>query len=273
MRAASRETYADAVAKLDGIARSAEPAALATVGDELLGVARLLDREPRLRRALSDPARAGSDRAALLDGIVANAVSTGSREVLGAVATGRWSSATELLDGVELLGIEAMLASADRSGELGDVEDELFRFGQIVDGSPQLAAVLGDVTTPVDQRSSLIDSLLGGKTKLTTVRLAKVALSGFGGRTFEGGLTRLVELAAERRNRQVAYVTVASPLAEADEQRLATRLSALYGREMSVLVSVDPTVLGGMSVLVGSDLYDGTTLRRLVDARHSLAGK
>jgi F-type H+-transporting ATPase subunit delta len=33
---------------------------------------------------------------------------------------------------------------------------------------------------------------------------------------------------------------------------------------------VDPRVLGGVSVLVGSDLYDGTVLRRLNDTRNAL---
>ena len=33
----------------------------------------------------------------------------------------------------------------------------------------------------------------------------------------------------------------------------------------------DAEVIGGMSVLVGSDLYDGTVLRRLTEARHALA--
>ena len=95
-------------------------------------------------------------------------------------------------------------------------------------------------------------------------------LGGFGGRSFPVGLTRLVELAAERRERQVAYVTVASPLSDADERRLGGKLSELYGREVSIKQTVDPRVLGGVSVLVGSDLYDGTVLRRLNDTRNAL---
>jgi F-type H+-transporting ATPase subunit delta len=34
---------------------------------------------------------------------------------------------------------------------------------------------------------------------------------------------------------------------------------------------VDPATLGGMSVRIGSDLYDGTILRRLTDTRNALA--
>jgi F-type H+-transporting ATPase subunit delta len=232
-----------------------------------------LGREPRLRRALADPAREGADRAALLDGIVANSVSADTRAVLGVVAGGRWSRATELLDGVEGLGVDALLRSADSAGKLGDVEDELFRFGQIVDGTPELAAVLADTTADASQRATVVAALLAGKANPITVRLITLALGNYGGRTFSGALTHLVEATTEFRDRQVAYVTVATALTEAEEQRLGARLAQIYGREMALKVTVDPSVIGGLRVLVGSDLYDGTTVRRLADARHALSGR
>ena len=34
---------------------------------------------------------------------------------------------------------------------------------------------------------------------------------------------------------------------------------------------MDPAVIGGISVQVGSDLYDGTILRRLTEARQAFA--
>jgi F-type H+-transporting ATPase subunit delta len=272
MRAASRETYGVAKDKLDDIARNADPAALAALGDDLLAVAELLVKEPRLRRALADPARSGKDRAALLDALIASKLGKDARELSTLLAGGRWSSMTDLLDGFEQLGVRALLASAERAGDLSEVEDELFRLGQVIDGTPELAAALGDTSTPVDRRATIIDALLDGKAKPATIRLAKLALAGFGGRTFAGGLTRLVELAADLRNEQVVYVTVASPLAEADERRLGDRLAQMYGREVSIQVTVDPSVLGGARVRIGSDLYDGTTLRRLIDVRHALTG-
>jgi F-type H+-transporting ATPase subunit delta len=273
MRAASREAYAPAAQKLEEIAHGDRADALVTIGDELLSVAALLDREPRLRRAIGDPARSGGDRAQLLDDVVARSVSAETRDVLKVVAGGRWSSAHELLDGVELLGIEALLASAERAGDLSEVEDELFRFGQVVDGSPELAAILGDLTVGAAQRDTLVDLLLKGKARPVTIRLAHLAVAGFGGRTLIGSLTRLVELSAERRQMQVAYVTVAKALSDSEEQELGERLGRMYGRQMSVKVSVDASVLGGARVQVGSDLYDGTISRRLAVARQVLTSR
>ncbi|MGN9779544.1 F0F1 ATP synthase subunit delta [Micromonospora sp. H33] len=271
MQAASRESYKVAAERLDAYVRGAEPSAVASTADELLSVAALLRREPRLRRALSDPARSGEDRTGLLTGILSGKVGADALDLLTALVSGRWSAPSELLGGAERLGVEALLASADKAGELGEVEDELFRFGQVVAGSPELSSALSDPMAPAEQRATLVDQLLAGKARPVTGYLVGIALAGFGGRSFSGALTRLVELAADRRDRQVAYVTVAAPLSEEEERRLGASLSAIYGREVSVKQTVDPEILGGVSVRVGSDLYDGTVLRRLNETRNALA--
>jgi F-type H+-transporting ATPase subunit delta len=271
-RDAGRTSYAVAVERLEVLARGERPVPLAGVAEEILAVSDLLERQPRLRRALSDPARPGADRAELLGSLVQGKVAPDTESLLRTLVDGRWSSSSNLLDATERLGIEALLASADSAGELADVEDELFRFGQVVDGDPQLAGVLGSSTVPSERRSDLAHNLLEGKAKAATVRLVDVALHGFGGRGFAAALTRLVELAAARRERQIAYVTAAVALSDADEARLAARLSELYGRPVEVKVTVSPEILGGASVQVGHDLYDGTILRRLNAARAALAG-
>ncbi|SDY66868.1 ATP synthase F1 subcomplex delta subunit [Micromonospora pattaloongensis] len=271
--ATSRESYAAARERLAAYVRGAEPTEIAERAEEILAVADLLRREPRLRRALSDPARAGAERAGLLRGLLAGKVATETDDLLAVVVEGRWSAPSELLDATERLGVDALLAGVERAGELAEVEDELFRFGQIIDGDPELAAAIGDVTADPARRSDLARVLLAGKARLATIRLAELAVRGFGGRSVSAALSRLVELAAERRDRQVAHVTVAAPLTEEEDRRLGDKLAEMYGRKVAVKYTVDPAVLGGMSVLVGSDLYDGTVRRRLIDTRKALSGR
>jgi F-type H+-transporting ATPase subunit delta len=262
-----RESFRAAERELDGLAGADR---LAGAADDVLAVADLLRREPRLRRALADASRSPDERTGLLRGLLEGKLGEDAVNLVVVLVGSRWSAPSQLLESVERLGVTTLLAAADGSDELAEVEDELFRFGQVVDGAPQLAAVLGDVTVPVAQRGSLVDDLLGGKARPVTLRLAKVALAGFGGRGFAASLSRLVELAAARREREVAYVTAATVLTEDEERRLGDRLAQMYGRPVSVLVTVDPRVIGGLSVRIGSDLYDGTVLRRLNDARAAL---
>jgi F-type H+-transporting ATPase subunit delta len=270
MEAGGRESYAPAAERLDRYVADASPADLTEVADELLAVGGLLGREPGLRRALTDPARRPDHRVELLRGLLAGKAGDESLGLVEELVKARWSSPGQLRDAAERLGVDSLLAAAEKADELSEVEDELFRFGQVVDGADQLAALLGDPTAPVAQRAELIDALLSGKARPTTIRLAKLALTGFGGRSFSASLGRLVELTAARRDRTVAYVTSAIPLSDQDEQRLGAQLTRRYGRQVSIQVIVDPEILGGLSVQIGSDLYDGTVLRRLSQARTAL---
>jgi F-type H+-transporting ATPase subunit delta len=267
----NRESYAEASDKLSADTSKASPQQLATVADEVLSVAGLLRAEPRLRRALTDPSRQSADRAGLLRGLLSGKLSQATVDALTTLVVGRWSAPSELLDAAERLGVDAVLRSAERAGRLADVEDELFRFAQIVAGSPELAVTLSDPGAPAHRRVKLVEDLLRGKAQAATMRLVEVALEGFGGRSFEFSLTRLVELTAAKRDREVAYVTVAKPLDDAEEQRLGAKLSEMYGRAVSLKIDVDPKVIGGVSVRVGADLYDGTILRRLTEAKQAFA--
>jgi F-type H+-transporting ATPase subunit delta len=269
----NREAYATAADRLDEYARGKDAAVVAATADEIVAVAQLLTREPRLRRALADSARSGEERVGLLRGLLEGKVGADALDLLATLVAGRWSAPLDLLNAVERLGVEALLASAENAGDLAEVEDELFRFGQVVDGNPQLAATLGDSTAPVDRRAELVHALLDQKARPATIRLVELALAGFAGRSFAGALTRLVELAADRRDRQVAYVVVAAPISEDDERRLGSALSGMYGREVTLKVTVDPAVIGGISLRVGHDLYDGTVASRLAQTRNALVGE
>jgi F-type H+-transporting ATPase subunit delta len=249
-----RESYADALDKLTAETSKATAEELATIADEILSVAGLLRAEPRLRRALTDPSRRGEERADLLRGLLSGKLSKVTMDTLATLVRGRWATPSQLLDATERIGVEVVLRSAEKAGKLADVEDELFRFGQIVSGNPELAVTLSDPGAPTGRRVKLVEDLLKGKAQAATLRLVEVALEGFGGRSFEFSLTRLVELTAAKRDREVAYVTVAKSLDDAEEQRLTAKLSEMYGRQVSLKVDVDPDVVGGASVQVGIGL-------------------
>jgi len=269
--AVGRESYLSVKERLDSFAAGADADRVVAVADQMLAVARLLGREPRLRRALVDPSRAADARVDLLRGLLTGKVDDEALDLLTGLVGGRWAVPNELREATERLGVEALLAGAERAGDLPDVEDELFRFAHIVGGDRELAATLGDSTAGVDRRAGLVRDLLDGKATPVTVRLAELAVGGFGGRGLEASLGRLVELAAERRDRTVAYVVTAIEPTEEEQRRLSGALARMYGRQVSLKIEVKPEIIGGVSVRVGSDLYDGTVLRRLTEARQALS--
>jgi F-type H+-transporting ATPase subunit delta len=268
MESASREALAKARERLEALTDA--PERRVALAAELRAVGVLLAREPGLRRALADAGTPEQRRIALVDALLGERVGTDGLEVLRTVVSQRWSSPSDLIDAVELLAVDAELSEAAAEGILSDVEDELFRFRRIVEGTPQLGAVIEDPTADPGRRAALVRSLLDGRAKPVTVRLAEMAVFGLGGRNVDGSLERLGELASARRDREVAYVRVAAPLRPEQEERLSARLAAIYGRQMSLLIEVDPSLIGGATIRVGDDLYDGSYARRLEEARNAL---
>jgi len=273
MSTTGRESIEAGRAVLEAAAPGASAEQLTECGDQLLGVTRFLVDQPRLRRALSDPARTADDREGLIRGLIAGQVGETAADVVATLVRGRWGTPSELADGTEQLAVSALLLAAAKEGTLANVEDELFRFGRLVDGDAELASVLGATGSEPKGRASLIESLLDGKAEPVTVKLATAAAYGIGGRSFHASLAHLVEAAAAARDEAVAYVTVAKPLDEAGERQLAAKLSLVYGRPVALKVTVDPAIVGGIRVQVGSELWDGTVSRRLDEARQALAGR
>ncbi len=71
---------------------------------------------------------------------------------------------------------------------------------------------------------------------------------------------RLVRLEIER-NRAIVQSSV--PLDEATQARVTADLQKKYGPQIAPEFSVDPSLLGGMKIRVGSDVWDGSVKNRL----------
>jgi F-type H+-transporting ATPase subunit delta len=68
---------------------------------------------------------------------------------------------------------------------------------------------------------------------------------------------------AERRGEVTAEVTTAQPLNDTQQNTLGEQLRRAVGRRVTIDVKVDPSLLGGMIVKVGSRMIDGSLKSRL----------
>lgn len=272
MQAASRESLAQAREDLDTFVAGASPKELSRLGDQLRDVVELFVAQPSLRRALADPSAPEAARVALFDGLLAGKLADPAARTVRGLVSARWSRPDDLVDAVETVTRLAMLAVAEKDGSIEDVEDELFRFGRILDGQPRLRRLLADPLAPADRRAELLDSLISGKVSQVTARLLGAAVRMPRGRSLDAVAEGLAELAAARRDRYVAHVTAPTPLDAEQEERLASALSRVYGRGISLQIEVDPDLLGGLVVRVGEEVIDGSVSSRLDRARQRLAG-
>ncbi|PFG32620.1 F0F1 ATP synthase subunit delta [Sanguibacter antarcticus] len=242
------------------------------VGDELFTVVDALDSSGPLRRSLSDPSRPAQDKAGLVRSLLSRGFDPRTVDLLEGVARSRWSTERDLVDAVDHLALDAYLASAQARGALETVESELFQVTRGLVGQRDVRRALSDSSTASTRRVQLVDDLLEGKVDPVTLAVCRRATATPRGERFVPALVRVGDMAAARRHKRVATVSVGAELSAEQEGRLRRLLAESYGAQIQLNVTVDPEVIGGLRVQVGSDVLDSTVLARLADARRQLAG-
>lgn len=272
MRGASRASLSAAKERLATALASSTAAQASDLGDQLFAVVGLLDREPALRRSLSDPAIEASARSGLAESLLRGKISEAALAQVTSLAGDRWSESTDLADATEELAVLAVCTAADLDGQLDEVEDELFRFGRIVASDPGLRYALSNLFAPPTGRRSLATDLVEGKVSAPGLRLISQSAAYPRGRGVDASLESYANLAAALRQRLIAEVHVAVPLTGGQRATLAATLAATYGHDVHLNVVIDPQLIGGMTVRVGDELVNGSVASRLAELRRTVAG-
>ena len=266
-RAASGRAASGRTASTRGAASTAEAA-----GEDLFAVLRLLDHEHALRRALSDPSKPADEKGAIAAALFHGKVTPQAEELITAAVRSRWASSADMTDAIEQVAVEAFAMAAEANGQLDELEDELFRFGRVVAGQPELRIALSESVVPDDRKRELLEALLDGKVTPVALRLITEMSLNPRGRSLPVSLEMCTRIAARRRERLIAVVHVATDLTPAQRRKLADSLAANYGHDVYVNVVIDPATMGGMTIQIGDELIDASVASRLAAVRRRLAG-
>jgi F-type H+-transporting ATPase subunit delta len=169
------------------------------------------------------------------------------------------ASSEELISGYA----QALFNVVQAEGELDRVEDELFRFGKVLETNHELKQALSDQSIDRVQREKVLSELLEDKVSPHTLGLLTFIVGQGRARQLPQILDQLSDLAAEARNTVVAEVRTAIPLQQDQRDELAAALSKATGKKVEVKALVDPEVLGGVVAKIGDTVIDGTVRHKL----------
>ncbi len=163
----------------------------------------------------------------------------------------------------------ALFEIAKGEGSLETVEDELFKVARTIEGSDELRTTLGDAAIPLERRIGIVQDVFR-TAHPTTMALLSFVVSTGRTRDLTAIIDTLVEMAASERAEAVAEVRSAVELDDDQRRRLAAALGKATGKNVSLKVVVDPTVLGGISAQIGDQVIDGSVRNRLNQLREAL---
>ena len=263
MGSATREAL---VAAKDALASVPDENSL-TAGAELFSAGRVVGGSAQLRSALADPAADAKDKTAVV-GSVFSSLSASARTVLSAIVSARWSNADELLAGIEEIAIRSIAKSAPATLA---IEEELFAFGATVSSDAELELAVGSKLGSAESKSKLIHELLTGKASEQTVVVIDHLVQQPRGRRIGELISTAADIVADQSGESVATITTAAPLQAAQLERLRTGLTKNYGRELTLNVRLDPSLIGGVRVQIGDEVIDGSVSTKINDLRIQLA--
>jgi F-type H+-transporting ATPase subunit delta len=265
----SRKSLVASRALLDAAVKGADANSASAMSSELFFVAEVLSTNIAVRRALTDPSRDGAAKAAFISDLLGKKIGALALGLVTELSNLRWSSAKDLVLVVEQLAIEAEASAANIAGELDRVEDELFTAATAFAGSSELRKALTSDAT--NAKATLVADILKGASG-STVKLVSQMVNAWRGRSIESAFADYQWALAARRNRVIALVRVATPLSQAQLDRLTTSLTSKVGQPVRINIEIDPSVIGGVSVKFADEMVDGSVSNRLAGAARALAG-
>ena len=158
----------------------------------------------------------------------------------------------------------AVFQLARDEGKLDVVAGELAQIGAMLDGSPELAAVASSPVLRRDVQAKAIEAVLerAGMSALTRKFVGLIA-SKRRLYAFKGMLRAFNAILAHHRGQVAADVTTARRLDEAQIGTLKGALKTALGHDVSVNLTVDPGLIGGLVVKVGSRMIDNSIRTKL----------
>ena len=245
--------------------------------DDLFVLSDLVQGSSRIALALTDPARSLEDRVRLLQALAENLSEVALTTVEGALSAA--PSAQELPTVIETLGEYAVQRGAQTEGKAIEIADEIFSLERFVRSNQQVRSALSDRNREPKYRVRLLQELCGSSLSRPATTLALRAVSAVSrdskledSVSLTGNLRHMRRDLAAAGDTLVATVQVATPLADAQAERLRDILSRRYQKNIHLQVSVEPSVLGGMKVRVGSQIFDGSLATIIQETKQKLAG-
>jgi F-type H+-transporting ATPase subunit delta len=171
------------------------------------------------------------------------------------------SQSASLSSGVAARYASALFDLALADNKLGAVEKDLTRFDALLQGSEDLARLVKSPVFSTDDQVRAIGSVLD-KAKITGLVGNFMRIVAQNRRAFAMPLVlgAFQKLLADHRGEETAQVSVAAKLKPAQTKELKAALKSVVGKDVDLQINIDPSLLGGMIVKIGSRQID-TSLR------------
>jgi len=165
----------------------------------------------------------------------------------------------------------ALFDLAKDNNAVAAVEGDLAKFSGLMDMSSDLSTLIRSPVISAADQSKALTAILS-KAGIGGIAANFIQLAARNRRLFVVGdmIKNFRTLAAQSRGEVTAEVTSALPLTEAQTATLRDTLKAQAGQNVVLATKVDPSLLGGLIVKIGSRMIDSSLKTKLAGLSFAL---
>jgi F-type H+-transporting ATPase subunit delta len=171
---------------------------------------------------------------------------------------------------VDRVYARALFDAAVDEGRLDEVRAEVAELAEAVAEVPELRELLRNPQLDPRARAAALEDILQGGEQLVRNFVLLLADKGRSAQ-FEEIARELERLVAEREGILHAELTTAVELSDAEAKDLLGQIERAAGRKVEATRAVDPDLIGGIVIQVGSHRLDASVRGRLDRLRRELA--
>jgi len=153
---------------------------------------------------------------------------------------------------------QALIAAADAKGAVEAVVHDVLTVTEAFESDPVLVVELQEPAVPIEKRRNALTAALKGSVHPVVVNALLILQASNALQVLHTFADAVCTAAESQAGHHVADVTTASPLAKEDRTHLETALHGKFGGTTELRESVDPGLIGGMTVRVGGWNYDAS---------------
>ena len=164
----------------------------------------------------------------------------------------------------------ALFEAAREADRVDAVAGDLAAIAGAMEDVPELRAFLRNPQVEPAGKAVVLEEIAAGADELVRNFVRLVAEKGRAGELADIG-TELDVLVAQAQNRLSVELTTAHELSDTEAASIVESIEQASGRTVEATRTVDPSLIGGIVLQVGSHRADGSVRGRLERLRHELA--
>jgi F-type H+-transporting ATPase subunit delta len=167
----------------------------------------------------------------------------------------------------------ALFELAREQNELDKVDQDLGKFQAMLEQSPDLARLVKSPAFAAEEQERALGAVMDwASIGATTGNFLKVVTRNRRLFAAEDMIKGFRQQLALHRGEMTAEVQSATPLSNEQLAALKSTLKASYGKDVRLDAKVDPSLLGGLVVKVGSRMFDSSLRTKLMNLKVVLKG-